>query len=320
MSTTEPGETIDDYEPLVWRGAFTDEELDKALPPGAHWHEHAYSDSTQTLWLISVSPAAVEVTAHNGKKWQRGLGHMFLLEGEHFTAVLPRAHQHAALADHMRWKHDRIRPKIMFERFNADARRTIVLAQEQALAFNSDHVGTEHLLLSLVYQDTGVAAQSLGSLGVTFQTVHTAVVETIGVGQHPSSGGIPFTPSAKTVLELSLREALQLQHNYIGTEHLLLGLIAGADDGVQLLTSLTGLSSAELRRHVLDYLAAHPQPAAPDMGQLTFLTPTSIKHIGLTADQLSLIATAAVKAHISTETWITQRLLAAACAETSTDE
>jgi ATP-dependent Clp protease ATP-binding subunit ClpC len=208
----------------------------------------------------------------------------------------------------------------MFERFNTLARRTIILAQEQARAFNSDHVGTEHLLLSLFYEDTGVAAQSLGSLGVTFQNVHTAVVETIGVGQHPSSGGIPFTPWAKTVLELSLREALQLNHNYIGTEHLLLGLIATADNGVKLLTSLTGLSSEELRRHVLDYLAAHPQPEAADMGELTFLTPTIVKRIRLTAEQFSLIAAAADKANTSMNTWITERILAAARAETSTDE
>ena len=315
MNTTEPGEAIEDYEPLVWRGAFTDEELDKALPPRAHWREHAFSDSTQTLWLISVSPVAVELTAHDGRKWQHGLGRMFLLEGEHFTAVLKRAQQHAELADHMRNR----RPKIMFERFNAPARKAIVLAQEQARAFNSDHVGTEHLLLSLVYEDASVAAQSLGSLGVTFQNVHTAVAETIGAGQH-TKGSIPFTRAAKTVLELSLREALQLHHNYIGTEHLLLGLIAAADDGVKLLTSLTGLSSDELRRHVLDYLAAHPQPAAPDMGQLTFLTPTSVKHIGLTEEQLSLIAAAAIKAHTNMDTWIIQRLLAAARAETSTDE
>jgi len=98
-------------QPLFWRGAFTDEELDKALPPGAHWHEHAFSDSTQTLWLISVSPVAVELTAHNGKKWHHGLGHMTLLEGQHLTAVLPISQQRAALADHMLWvHHQRFRP------------------------------------------------------------------------------------------------------------------------------------------------------------------------------------------------------------------
>lgn len=209
----------------------------------------------------------------------------------------------------------------MFERFNALARSTIVLAQEQARAFNSDHVGTEHLLLSLVDEDTGVAAESLGSLGVTYQTVRTAVVETIGIGRHPSSGGIPFTARAKTVLELSLREALQLNCNYIGAEHLLLGLIAATDDdGVKLLTALTGLSSEELRRHVLDYLAAHLQEEAADMRELTFPTPTIVKRIRITPEQYSLIAAAAVKAHTSINAWITERLLAAARAESSTDE
>jgi len=97
--------TTKDYvEPLVWLGAFTDEELDKALPPCAHWHEHAFSDSTQTLWLISVSPVAVELTAHNGV-WQPGLAHMILLEDEHFTAVLPRAQQRAELANQRYWEH-----------------------------------------------------------------------------------------------------------------------------------------------------------------------------------------------------------------------
>lgn len=96
---------MEDYvEPLVWRGTFTDEELDKALPPCAHWREHTFSDSTQTLYLISVSPVAVELTAHNGKKWQPGLAHMILLEGENFTAVLLRAQQRAELTDHMLWQ------------------------------------------------------------------------------------------------------------------------------------------------------------------------------------------------------------------------
>ncbi len=241
--------TTNEVQPLVWRGAFTDEELDKALPPGAHWHEHAFSDATQTLWLISVSPVAVEVTAHNGKKWQHGLAQTFFFEGEHFTAVLPRAHQHAELADHMLWQNNQ-RPR-MFERFNAAARKIIVLAQSQAQGFNSDHIGTEHLLLSLVYDDTSVSAQSLGSLGVTFREVHTAVAQTTRVGQH-TKDSIPFTPAARTVLELSLREADHLGHDWIGTEHLLLGVIAAPNEGVKLLVSLTGLSGEQLRRHVLD--------------------------------------------------------------------
>src|ERR1700741_4818329 len=91
------------YEPLVWRGAFTDEELDKALPRLAYWHQHAFSDYGQMLFLISVSPVAVELTAHNGV-WQPGLAHMYLLEGEHFTAVVPRAQQRAELINEFLWK------------------------------------------------------------------------------------------------------------------------------------------------------------------------------------------------------------------------
>jgi ATP-dependent Clp protease ATP-binding subunit ClpA len=316
---TAPSEQVTNevVQPLVWRGAFSDQELDKALPPGAHWHEHAFSDATHILWLVSVSPVAVEVTAHDGKKWQHGLGQMTLLEGKDFTAVLRRVKQRAAPADHMLSQRNR-RPK-MFERFTSPARKTIVLAQEQARAFNTDHIGTEHLLLSLVYDDTSGAAQSLGSLGITFQTVHTAVAETTGVGQRPQ-GHIPFTPAAKTALELSLREADQLGHDWIGTEHLLLGVIAAADSGLTLLTSLTGLSSDELSRQVLDYLAAHPPPEQAGMGELTFVTPGSVKHISLTAEQLSLIADAAIKAKTSIDAWITHRLLAAARAETSTGE
>ncbi|QNI07903.1 hypothetical protein GAN17_17740 [Mycobacterium kubicae] len=100
---------LDNYEPLVWRGAFTDEELDKALPPRAYWHEHALSDCTQTLYLISVSPVAVELTAHDGK-WQPGLAHMYLLDGERLTAVLLRAQQRAEMTNHMRWLHDQAFP------------------------------------------------------------------------------------------------------------------------------------------------------------------------------------------------------------------
>ena len=95
-----------EYQPLVWRGPFTDEELDKALPRLAYWHQHAFSDYGQMLFLISVSPVAVEVTAHDGvwRVWQHGLGRMYQLEGEHFTAVVPRAQQQAEIANQMLWR------------------------------------------------------------------------------------------------------------------------------------------------------------------------------------------------------------------------
>ncbi len=113
----------------------------------------------------------------------------------------------------------------MFERFTDRARQVIVLAQEQARLLNHNYVGTEHLLLGLIDEGEGVAAQTLESLGVLLDVVRQQVEEIIGQGVQPPSGHIPFTPRSRKVLELSLRESLQLGHNYIGTEHILLGLI-----------------------------------------------------------------------------------------------
>ncbi|MGH3267534.1 MAG: ATP-dependent Clp protease ATP-binding subunit [Trebonia sp.] len=112
----------------------------------------------------------------------------------------------------------------MFERFTDRARRVVVLAQEEARMLNHNYIGTEHILLGLIHEGEGVAAKALESLGISQEAVRQQVEEIIGQGQHAPSGHIPFTPRAKKVLELSLREALQLGHNYIGTEHILLGL------------------------------------------------------------------------------------------------
>jgi ATP-dependent Clp protease ATP-binding subunit ClpC len=113
----------------------------------------------------------------------------------------------------------------MFERFTDRARRVVVLAQEEARMLNHNYIGTEHILLGLIHEGEGVAAKALNSLGISLQTVRQQVEEIVGQGQHSPAGHIPFTPRAKKALELSLREALQLGHNYIGTEHILLGLI-----------------------------------------------------------------------------------------------
>ena len=113
----------------------------------------------------------------------------------------------------------------MFERFTDRARRVVVMAQEEARKMNHKYIGTEHLLLGLLAEGEGVAAKSLGSLGIDLNSTRDTVIETVGVGQQAPTGHIPFTPRAKKVLELALREALQLGHNYIGTEHILLGLI-----------------------------------------------------------------------------------------------
>jgi hypothetical protein len=116
-------------------------------------------------------------------------------------------------------------PKDLFQRFTDRARRAVHLAQEEARLLRYNYVGTEHPLLGLLYEGEGVAAQALGSLGVSLQAVRGQVEQTIGHGPTTPAGHIPFTPRAKKVLELSLREALALGHNYIGTEHLLLGLV-----------------------------------------------------------------------------------------------
>jgi ATP-dependent Clp protease ATP-binding subunit ClpC len=113
----------------------------------------------------------------------------------------------------------------MFERFTDRARRVVVLAQEEARLLDHNYIGTEHLLLGLAHEGQGVAAKTLESLGIRLETLRSQVEEIIGQGQRGPTGHLPFTPRAKKVLELSLREAKQLGHNYIGTEHILLGLI-----------------------------------------------------------------------------------------------
>ena len=113
----------------------------------------------------------------------------------------------------------------MFERFTDRARRVVVLAQEEARLLNHNYIGTEHILLGLIHEGEGVAAQVLSALHISLEATRAEVAEVIGQGVQAPSGHIPFTPRAKKVLELSLREALELGHNYIGTEHILLGLI-----------------------------------------------------------------------------------------------
>src|ERR671911_431822 len=128
----------------------------------------------------------------------------------------------------------------MFERFTDRARRVVVLAQEEARMLNHNYIGTEHILLGLIHEGEGVAAKALESLNISLEAVRQQVEEIIGQGQAAPTGHIPFTPRAKKVLELSLREALQLGHNYIGTEHILLDLIRVRQTVIQLLSGYTG--------------------------------------------------------------------------------
>ena len=152
----------------------------------------------------------------------------------------------------------------MFERFTDRARRVVVLAQEEARMLNHNYIGTEHILLGLIHEGEGVAAKALESLGISLEAVRSQVEEIIGQGQQAPSGHIPFTPRAKKVLELSLREALQLGHNYIGTEHILLGLIReGEGVAAQVLVKL-GADLNRVRQQVIQLLAGYQgkEPAA----------------------------------------------------------
>jgi Clp amino terminal domain, pathogenicity island component len=156
----------------------------------------------------------------------------------------------------------------MFERFTDRARRVVVLAQEEARMLNHNYVGTEHILLGLIHEGEGVAAKALESLGISLEAVRQQVEEIIGQGQQAPSGHIPFTPRAKKVLELSLREALQLGHNYIGTEHILLGLIReGEGVAAQVLVKL-GADLNRVRQQVIQLLHGYQGKEPAAAGQL----------------------------------------------------
>lgn len=149
----------------------------------------------------------------------------------------------------------------MFERFTDRAQQVVVLAQEEARLLNHNSIGTEHLLLGLVHDGEGVAAKALASLSISLEAVRAQVIEIVGKGDSaPPGGHIPFTPRAKKVFELSLREALQLGHDYIGTEHLLLGLVReGQGVAAQVLVSM-GANLRPLRDQVIKLLKVSPGP------------------------------------------------------------
>jgi hypothetical protein len=149
----------------------------------------------------------------------------------------------------------------MFERFTDRARRVVVLAQEEARLLNHSHIGTEHIMLGLINEKEGVAAIALTELGISLEAARTEVIEVIGRGDEEPAAHIPFTPRAKKVLELSLREAMALAHNYIGTEHILLGLIReGEGVAAQVLVKL-GADLDRVRQQVVQLLAGHSGPA-----------------------------------------------------------
>jgi ATP-dependent Clp protease ATP-binding subunit ClpC len=165
-------------------------------------------------------------------------------------------------------------PVLVFERFTDRARRVVVFAQEEARMLNHNYIGTEHILLGLIHEGEGVAARALEAMGISLDSARQRVEEIIGQGQAAPAGHIPFTPRAKKVLEEALREALQLGHNYVGTEHILLGLIReGEGVGAQVLREL-GASLQEVRTTVIQLLAGYTASAQEAAGGGTFGTTT----------------------------------------------
>jgi hypothetical protein len=173
----------------------------------------------------------------------------------------------------------------VFERFTERARRVLVLAQEEARLLDHGFIGTEHLLLGLIQEVEGIAAQALRELDISLKAAREKVAETTGVQVTSASGSPPFTPRAKKVLELALREALQLGHSYIGTEHLLLGVVReGEGVGAQVLISL-GADLSAVRQHVIRLLAeAHGvAPSGVDTGLSRRPRATGFRRTGLVA-------------------------------------
>ena len=183
----------------------------------------------------------------------------------------------------------------MFERFTDRARRVVVLAQEEAKMLNHNYIGTEHILLGLIHEGEGVAAKALESLGISLDAVREQVQDIIGQGQQQPTGHIPFTPRAKKVLELSLREALQLGHNYIGTEHILLGLIReGEGVAAQVLVKL-GADLNKVRQQVIQLLSGAPGRETASVGAQANEGPASAQGGSQVLDQFGRNLTQAAR-------------------------
>jgi ATP-dependent Clp protease ATP-binding subunit ClpC len=145
----------------------------------------------------------------------------------------------------------------MFERFTERARQVVVLAQEEARELKHNYIGTEHVLLGLLREQEGIAARVLAQLQVDLDDVRQQVKQIVGVGDEATTGQIPFTPRAKKVLELALREGLSLGHHYIGTEHLLLGLVRENGGVASRILLDRGLDAGRVRDAVLETLGPH---------------------------------------------------------------
>ena len=154
----------------------------------------------------------------------------------------------------------------MFERFTDRARRVVVLAQDEARELGHAYIGTEHLLLGLFREEGGVAAKALTSLGVSPEEIRGQILEVVGTGEGQPPGHIPFTPRAKKILELGLREARQLGHSYIGTEHILLGIVREGEGVAAQVLQAQGLSLVVVRRAVAETLAGYSTEAVEAAG------------------------------------------------------
>jgi ATP-dependent Clp protease ATP-binding subunit ClpC len=155
----------------------------------------------------------------------------------------------------------------MFERFTDRSRRVLVYAQNEARELNVNYIGTEHILLGLIREGDGIAAKALGALGVNYDSVRKKVEKAANHDEPASSASLPFTPPAKKVLELAFREAVQLGHNYIGTEHLLLGIVReSSDTATQILLDL-GVESTNVREKVTQMMSGHSgsESGSPDV-------------------------------------------------------
>ncbi len=197
-----------------------------------------------------------------------------------------RARPALPLAERIRRATIRTRPKDLFIRFTARARRVIVLAQDEARDLGHHFVGPEHLLLGLLAEGDGTAAQVLESLGISLEEAHDQVEEIAGPGQGTPTGRIPFTPPAKRVLERALREALQLGHQYIGTEHLLLGLLAEGDGTTAQVLAGRGAGYALVRERVVAVLAGRHEQADPTTRLVRLPVPAGLADV---TEQLSQV-------------------------------
>lgn len=200
------------------------------------------------------------------------------------------------LAERIRRATMRTRPKGMFMRFTDRARRVVVLAQDEARELGHDSVGAEHLLLGLFAEGEGVAALVLESLGISLEEARDRVEEIAGRGQDVPAGRISFTPSAKRVLERALREAVQLGHTYIGTEHLLLSLLAGGDDIAARVLAGRGAGDDLVRERVVAVLTGRYEQADPKTRLVRLAVPAGLADVTEQLRQVQRQKTAAVEA------------------------